>query len=178
MTELQLIAALKARDPEALKLFRQQYGPLMRYVMAPILSDDREKEECLSDLCLKVWTVIGSFDPDKGSFGGWLTVLTRNAALNRARAAHKHQTEDLSPQLADPAPGPETLVLRKEQLTALRRVLEQLPARDRTLFYRKYWYQQPVSQIAAETGLTLRAVEGRLYRIRRQLQKALGGEDL
>lgn len=35
---------------------------------------------------------------------------------------------------------------------------------------------QPISQIAAETGLSLRAVEGRLYRIRKQLGRALGGE--
>lgn len=178
MTELQLIAALKARDTGALDLFRQQYGPLMRYVMAPILSDDREREECLSDLCLRVWKQINSFDEHKGSFKGWLTVLTRNAALNRARAAKKHWAEDLSPQVADPTPGPEALVLKKEQLFALRQALGRLSDRDRALFYRKYWYRQSVSQIAAETGLTLRAVEGRLYRIRKQLQKALGGEDL
>ena len=113
MTELQLIAALKARDTGALDLFRQQYGPLMRYVMAPILSDDREREECLSDLCLRVWKQINSFDEHKGSFKGWLTVLTRNAALNRARAAQKHWAEDLSPQVADPAPGPEALCGRR-----------------------------------------------------------------
>lgn len=178
MTEQQIIKALRAREAGALELFRQQYGPLLRYVIAPILPDDREKEECLSDLCLKVWEQIGGFDGSKGSFRGWLTVLARNAALNRARDGQKHRSDELSPQMADPAPGPEETFLRKERLGELKQALGRLSDRDRALFYRKYWYRQPVAQIAAETGLTLRAVEGRLYRIRKQLQKALGGEDL
>ena len=35
---------------------------------------------------------------------------------------------------------------------------------------------QPVSQIAAELGLSLRAVEGRLYRLRQRLRQELGRE--
>ncbi len=35
---------------------------------------------------------------------------------------------------------------------------------------------QPMSRIAAELGMTERAVEGRLYRIRRRLRDLLGGE--
>lgn len=35
---------------------------------------------------------------------------------------------------------------------------------------------QSTEQIAAELGLTPRAVEGRLYRIRERLRKQLGGD--
>ena len=35
------------------------------------------------------------------------------------------------------------------------------------LFYRKYYYLQPTAQIAAELGMTERAVEGRLYRLKK-----------
>ena len=49
--------------------------------------------------------------------------------------------------------------------------------RDRALFYRKYYYYQSTAQMAAGLGLTERAVEGRLYRIRKRLQKELGGDD-
>ena len=38
-----------------------------------------------------------------------------------------------------------------------------------------YYYYQPTAQIAAELGLTVRAVEGKLYRIRKHLQSELGG---
>lgn len=49
-------------------------------------------------------------------------------------------------------------------------------ARDRALLYRKYYYLQSTAQIAAELGMTARAVEGRLYRLKKQLRRMLGGE--
>ena len=48
--------------------------------------------------------------------------------------------------------------------------------RDRLIFYRKYYYMQSTAQIAAEMGMTERAVEGKLYRMKIQLRKRLGGE--
>ena len=59
----------------------------------------------------------------------------------------------------------------------IERALTALPQRDRLLFYRKYYYRQSTAQIAAELGTTERAVEGRLYRIKKALRKALGGDD-
>ena len=59
----------------------------------------------------------------------------------------------------------------------IERALTALPQRDRLLFYRKYYSRQSTAQIAAELGTTERAVEGRLYRIKKALRKALGGDD-
>ena len=96
----------------------------------------------------------------------------------RARARREGRQGELSPELADPAPGPEEEVLRRERAEALRRVLNTLKAADLRLFYRKYYYLQPTDRIAAELGTTPRAVEGRLYRIRKRLQEQLGGDAL
>ena len=62
-------------------------------------------------------------------------------------------------------------------MAALRRAVEGLSTGERALFYRKYYYLQSTAQIAAELGTTERAVEGRLYRLRRRLRDAMGGED-
>lgn len=72
-------------------------------------------------------------------------------------------------------PGPEEAVLAGEELEELRRAVAALPAGDRLLVYRKYYYLQSTAQIAAELGLSPRAVEGRLYRLKKRLAKALGG---
>lgn len=37
------------------------------------------------------------------------------------------------------------------------------------------YYYQPTAQIAAELGLAVRAVEGKLYRVRKHLREVLGG---
>lgn len=57
-----------------------------------------------------------------------------------------------------------------------REIVELLSIGDRALFYRKYYYRQPTAQIAAELGMSERAVEGRLYRLKKQLRRLLGGE--
>ena len=152
----------------------RKYGPLMRYIIAPILSDPRDREECLADAAMRAWNCLDTYDPNKGSFTTWLTVLTRNTALNRARSIR--QMEPIPDNQEAPHSNPETIVIEKENRAELAAALNALPLRDRALFYRKYYYRQSTAQIAAEMGLSLRAVEGRLYRIKKQLKKVLGGE--
>ena len=91
---------------------------------------------------------------------------------------NRQNTGELPETHPAPAPGPEERLLHKERIQALARALNALSARDRNLVYRKYYYLQSTARMAAELGLTERAVEGKLYRIRRKLQKQLGGEIL
>ncbi len=73
------------------------------------------------------------------------------------------------------APSAEEAVLRKEREARLQAALRSLPQEQRRLFLRKYYYLQSTAQIAAELGLSERAVEGKLYRLRKKLQRLLGG---
>ena len=152
----------------------RKYSPLMRYIITPILADPRDREECLADAAMRAWNSLDTYDPSKGSFTTWLTVLTRNAALNRARGIRP--TEPIPENLEAPDADPETQIIKKENREELIRALNTLPHRDMALFFRKYYYRQSTAQIAAETGLSLRAVEGRLYRIKKHLKKLLGGD--
>ena len=172
-----LIAQLRAGDTGALGRFQTLYTPLIRYVISPILEQESDREECLSDVFLLVWRHIGQFDPARGSLTGWLTALARNAALNRRRDSRRHTAaQALSDRLPDSRAGPEELALRRERTEAVRRAVARLSPRDRELIYRKYYYYQSTAQMAAELGLSLRAVEGRLYRLRARLKRELGGE--
>ena len=113
------------------------------------------------------------------SESAWLAAIARNAALNRLREAGRHpQWEPLDdhPHLSDPAQGPEEAAITAELVQALRRAVDGLSPWDRNLFLRKYYYYQATPQIAAELGLSERAVEGRLYRIRKRLRRELGGD--
>ena len=87
MDERTLMAKIAGGDEAALHALLRQYGPLIRYILRPILTDERDREECYADISLKIWQTADSFDGDKGALKAWLTVLSRNAALNRARHA-------------------------------------------------------------------------------------------
>ena len=165
---------------EEIEALLERHGPMMAYVVRGILSDPHEQEECLAQVRARVWERWESYDRERSSPATWLTALCRNAAYDRlrAQARQRERTGALDETLADPAPGPEEQLLQKERIQALERALSALSARDRNLVYRKYYYLQSTARMAAELGLTERAVEGRLYRIRRKLQKQLGGEVL
>ena len=179
MDEREIIRLLLARDEAGAEALSRRFSPLMRYLIAPILSDARDREECLNDALLLVWQKIDAYDEGRGSFTAWLTALTRNAALTRARKLRRAaETSDFSEteEEALPETAPEEAVLAAERRRILLDAVASLPKSERELFWRKYYYWQPTEQIAAEVGLTVRAAEGRLYRRRKKLRKRRGGE--
>ena len=174
--EQEIIALLRRREEAGIELLVRHYGALMRYIVTPILSREQDREECLSEITAKIWEKIDQFDLQKGSWSAWLTAVSRNTALNHARRQAAHDdVEELTEAVPSTQPTPEEQVMRQELQAALATALMQLSFQDRTLFYRKYYYLQPTAQIAAELGMTERAVEGKLYRIKKRLRDRLGG---
>ena len=177
MSEPEWIDLLRRRQPEGMELLLRHYGPLMKYIIAPMAQSPQDREDCLSEVTLRVWEKIGQFDPEKGSWTAWLTAVTRNTAWRYAQTQARHATGELAEDLPSPEPTPEELTLRRERQEALRWAMKELRPLERQIFYRKYYYRQSTAQIAAELSLTERAVEGKLYRARQRLRKALGGGD-
>ena len=173
MGESEIIELIRARDERGAEELLRHFGALLRYVIAPILPDERDREDCLSEVLMRIWDGIGGFDPARGAWRAYITAAARNAALNRARAA---RAAEALPDGPAAQPGPEEAVIAAEEIDELRRAIAALPPGERALIYRKYYYRQPTAQIASELGLSPRAVEGRLYRIKKRLGAALGGE--
>lgn len=170
------IVTLLGQDREAgLALLQSRYGNLVRYVVRGVLRSPEDIEECVSDVYLQVWSKFDRYDPAKGQLSTWLTAVARNTALNY-RNRRGTEAIPLEPDLADPAPTPEEALLRQERAQRLHGAILALDPKDRQLFYRKYYYLQPTAQIAAECGMSERAVEGRLYRLRQKLRRTLGGD--
>lgn len=177
MHENELVEKLKNCDEAAAKDFLHEYTPLIRYVVSPILENEQDREDCISEVIFKVWDKINSFDVHRGNFSGWLTAIARNTAVNYLRKSiHTENIDDFENRLISPELTPEAALLNKEEQKRIVRAINSLSSKDRVLFYRKYYYMQPTSQIARETGLTERAVEGRLRRAKKRLRKLLGGD--
>ena len=175
--EKRIIGLIKNRDEKGMEELLRHYSPLINYIISPILENPSDREECLSEISMKIWSKIDLYDPGKGSFNGWLTAVARNTALNRARQIKTSLSiDEIYTQTASSDPDPEEILLRQERNKALKEALDRLSRRDKELFYRKYYYMQSTAQIARELTTTERAVEGRLYRIKKKLRKALGGD--
>ncbi|MBR2894365.1 MAG: sigma-70 family RNA polymerase sigma factor [Oscillospiraceae bacterium] len=175
MNEQEIIELILAKDDRGMDALLRHYGPLMRYIISPILSNAEDREECLSEAAMRVWEKITQYDDTRGSFHAWLTAIARNTALNRQRRTTSVDSE-IPESTPAPEPTPEEQVLREERQNAVKRALGQLSQTERNLFYRKYYYLQSTAQIASELGMTERAVEGKLYRLKKRIRKMLGGE--
>ena len=156
MTDTELLDLLRQDRAAGTEALLTRYRPLLRYVIGGILAESGDGEDCLSEVCLVLWQKLDSFDPAKGSLSAWLTAVATG--------------EPVSPDT------PEQALLRQERAERLKAALGGLRDRDPQLFYRRYYYLQPLSQIAAEMGMTERAAEGRLYRLRQRLRQELGGD--
>ena len=177
MQEQEIIELLRQRNEKGMDALLLHYGPLMRYIIAPILKNQQDQEDCLSEVTMRVWEKIGQFNQNRGSWNAWLTAVTRNTALNYARNISRHNNvEEISEDTPSSEPTPEEVMIQQERQAAVNHALHQLSPRDRLLFYRKYYYLQSTAQIASELGMTERAVEGKLYRLKKRLRKMLGGE--
>ena len=71
MGEEKIIQLIHNRDPAGMEQLLLHFGPLMRYIIAPILSDPRDREECLSEAAMKAWEGVERYDPVRGSWTGW-----------------------------------------------------------------------------------------------------------
>lgn len=114
-----MIAQLLQQDERGMEALLLHYGPLMRYIIAPILPDPQDREECLSEVSMRVWSRIAQFDPARGSWNAWLTAVTRSTALNYQRSAARHGgTQTLPEGAPSPEASPEEALIQAERRAA------------------------------------------------------------
>ena len=155
---------------------------LLYYVIRPITGDEHRADDCFSVVCEILLKNYDKYDPSRGTLTSWLTRLARSAALTRARNQQHEMTageEKDAAELADQADlrTPEDALLQKEAMEELNEALKSLDRLEANILLRKYYYMQSTQQIGAELGLSVRAVEGRLYRIKKKLMNKMGGHD-
>lgn len=61
MQEQEIIELLLQKNEKGIDALLLHYGPLMRYVIAPILQNPHEQEDCLSEVTIRVWEKIEQF---------------------------------------------------------------------------------------------------------------------
>ena len=180
MDDLEIVRLLCCHDERGMEALLRKYGGLIRYVVRGIVEDAHDAEECVSDVLLAMWQKAAGYSPERGSLKAYITAASRNAAISRSKAGKKRSVleAELTDDCSEASETPESELLRREKAEKLKTAFGRLSGQERELFYRKYYYMQSMSRIAAEMGLSERAAEGRLYRIRKRLQTELGGDGL
>ena len=121
---------------------------------------------------MKLWSNISSYEAGRGGLKNWMMVIARNTAVSYARKKRNGDAE--LHESHGSAESPEDRAVLDSQLEELRDAIEKLGHSERQLIYRRYFYMQEVQQIAAELGTTSRAIESRLFRLRKKLRRLIG----
>jgi RNA polymerase sigma factor (sigma-70 family) len=152
------------------------YRLLRRYV-----GDPDDAYEATQEAFIAAWTALRRYDPER-PFGAWLRTIAINKARDRGRRAlvrrvlfsaqPAHEAETLA--AADPEPGAEEDLIRREREAALDRVIAALPAKLRAPLVLTAFDGRSQAEAAAILGVSVKTVEMCVYRARKKLAEALG----
>ena len=92
MNDNDLINLYLERSEEAIKETVHTYGAYCNSIALRILGNAEDAEECMSDVCLRVWNAIPPESPR--NFKGWLGTITRNCAITLCRKRDRERDYD------------------------------------------------------------------------------------
>lgn len=180
MDDKQIIRLFFERSERAITELSRKYGALCFQIADNILNDRRDAEECVNDAWLGAWNSIPPQRPDP--LRTYVCRIARNHALKRLRAntALKRGSRfevSLEELEACAAGDPPDEQLSASELTAqINAFLAALDRNDRVMFVRRYWFAEPLAEIAEAFGISENNAAVRLRRIRKKLRKNLEQE--
>ena len=182
LDDAEIVALYLERSEAAVKETADKYGASLRQIAAGILGDAADAEECENDTYLQAWNSIPPHEPRDYLFP-FLARITRHIAIDRCRreAAQKRagKTVELTREMAECIPSPAVGfdAPDAQALTeAINRFLSALPGEQRSIFLRRYWFFDPVKEIAARFGVSQSKVKTTLHRLRERLRVFLEKE--
>lgn len=191
MTDLEAKAIhrqLLSRDPVGLDrlvdLVGHQAYRVAQLALAGV-GNEQDIEEAVSDALAAAWERAAEFDPQRSTLTNWVLMLAKYAALNRRRAIRRRSLDGdgqvrVLPLATAPEPitpdEPADLLVQSEDQAAVHAALQHLPEADRHLLIRRYFFEEPVAEMARDLGLSRGALDTRLWRARQSLKALLNSE--
>jgi len=182
MDDSQIVALYWARDEAALSESAAKYGAYCRAIAWNILHSGEDADETVNDTWLGAWNAMPPHRP--AALSTFLGKITRRLSLKRwrSRSAQKRgggETALALDELLDCVPDGRAIdehLEAEELIRILNSFLAELPAAERRVFVRRYWYLEPVAEIGRRYGFSKSKTESMLHRTRRKLLLRLGAE--
>ncbi len=183
MEDAAIIGLFFERSEQAVDELDRKYGATLKKTAANILRDRQDAEECVNDAYMGAWNSLPPHRPDR--LGSYVCRIARNLAIGRLRSETAQKRNDgldlVLDELEEFIPSGtsvEAEVEAKELASAIDRFLSELAYDDRFMFVRRYWYADPVRDIAAVMNCRPDRVSLRLFRLREKLRINLKKEGL
>lgn len=182
MDDREIIGLFFQRSEQAIAELSGKYGELCLKIANHILYDPQDAEECMNDAYLGAWNSIPPQEPDP--LRAYICRIVRNLSLKKRRdnAALKRgggfalSLSELEDCLPDNSL--EEAISERELTALLNAFLAGVRPEERVLFLKRYWFAEPLPEIAAALGITPHNAAVRLHRIRKRLHQYLKSKEV
>lgn len=178
LDDSKIIELFYARSEQAIAELSKKYGSVCMRIAENILKNRSDSEECVNDAYLGAWNTIPPQNPRP--LRTYLCRIVRNLAIKKYHAntavkrnsAYDVALEELE-HCVPASPSAEEEFDAGQIACMIDAFLETLDEGDRMMFVRRYWYADPIPDIAKRFHTSAHQVSDRLYRIRGKLRTYL-----
>lgn len=177
MDDLRIVELYFARKEEAIQETDAKYGKLCFKIAYNILNNREDSQECVNDTYMGAWNAIPPTRPD--NFSAFLCKITRNLSFKRLEFLTREKRspallvslEELEAILPDETLTPD--YTEEELGKKISIFLRTLKENDRNIFIRKYYFFEPIKEIAGQYSFSEGKVKTILFRTRTKLKEYL-----
>ena len=182
--EIELISRAREGDQMAFARLVEKHDVRVMSLTRSILGCSFDAEEAYQEIFLKIYRSLPTFRFES-DFSTWIHRIAVNTALSKRRSLQRRrQKEQIMDPLNseddffdsvphNPLDNPENQQLRSEILSQIERALEDIPARQRTVFVMKHDQGMKLKEIAKTLDCAVGTVMSRLHYARKRLQSLL-----
>jgi RNA polymerase sigma-70 factor (ECF subfamily) len=172
---LSVQAALRG-DQNAFADLVTRYQTAVYNMAYRMLGDATEAEDAAQEVFVRAWNQLHTFQLDR-RFSTWLLSIASHYAIDLLRRRRPQAPlDDVALYVESNEPQPDEVALQGEQTEIVKRMLDKLPEKYRSVTVLRYYNDLSYDEIARITGLTESAVKTQLHRARRMLAEQILGK--
>src|SRR6266481_2494252 len=84
-SDLELMKAIQAEDPDALSQLYDRYNGILKALILRVIHNEAEADDLLQEIFMEIWNQAKNFSSQKGKPLGWMVTLARRRAIDGLR---------------------------------------------------------------------------------------------
>lgn len=182
MRDDQIIELYWQRKEAAIEETDQKYGRYLTTIAYNILNDEEDSKESVNDTYMNAWN---SMPPNRPNvLSAYLAKITRSVSIDAFRKKHRGKRvpseyitslSELSDCVTD-GQNVEQEIDMKQLAATINNFVRSLPAEARHLFIGRYFYMDPLREVARYCGMSESKAKSMLHRLRLRLKAHLEKE--